>query len=277
MASMQGVSSVFFPIDVGTNAAVARASVLRAMDASLVASASGSGLGLGLGFFDGASAVVQLSGQGQALSAAAAFHDHLARLQPGTATSGGGQGFGTDLASLAAEAQSFADAFNGLQRSLAFNGLQRSLAANGGGGTLALALDTQAQASFANGSSALTSLAQIGIIHQPAQLAGGGRLSIDLDVLEAAFATDAAGAFSLLTQAATAFGAVAGDFVSQSQPEFSMLGMLAQTAAANQFSDNGILSLALESMTRSNPDNAQNLQQAILAINQYSLVSTLLG
>lgn len=257
MASVQEVSSAYSPIDIGTSAAIARANVLRAVEASLVAPSSG----LGLGFFGaGASSIVELSGLGQALSAAATFHDHLARLQPGTATSGGGQGFGTDLASLAAEAQSFADAFNSLQR---------SLAANGGGGALALALDAQTQVSLANGSSALTSLAQIGIIPQPDPLAGGSRLSIDLDVLEAAFTSDATGAFSLLTQAATAFGTVAGDFVSQSQPQLSVLGVLAQTAAANQFSDNDILSLGQL--------NAPSLQQAILAINQYTLVSTLLG
>lgn len=287
MASVSGISGTSFPSIIGASAAIAQANALLGSNTGL--------LTFGLGARGSTSTVVDLSGLGQLLSAAAAFQDHLAGLQPGTATSGGGQGFGTDFASLAAETQSFVDAFNGLQSNIANSDSVGALLGGSapGASALALALDAQAQGEFANGDSALTSLGQLGIGFQPGLLAGGSRLSVDLDKLETAFATDAEGAFALLSQAATTFGAVAGDFVSQGLPQFSTLSVLAQSSAANQFLTNSILSLgqqngggldfaallALESMTLSNPANgsAQSLQRTILALNEFALVSTLLG
>src|SRR5512146_1335696 len=69
--------------------------------------------------FNNSSTVVALSGAGQLLSAAATFRDQLQSLQPGTPTSGGGQNFGTDFASLAAETQSLVDFFNGFRSNIA--------------------------------------------------------------------------------------------------------------------------------------------------------------
>lgn len=284
MDPVPGITTTTSPFAISANAAIARTSALLAPDTSR----------LTLGLLGGASTVVELSGLGQVLSAAATFADQLAALQPGAATSGGGQNFGTDLASLAAEAQSFVDAFNGLQSNIANSNSIGSLLGGGVAGTAGLAstLDAEVQTNFANGSSNLTRLSQIGITFQPARFSGGGSLSIDLGTLESAFNTDAAGTFSLLARAATAFGEVAGNFISQAVPQFSALSVLAQTSAADQFFNNSLLSptlpnggfnfadlLALESSLLANPasNNAPSLQQIVLATNEFALVSTLLG
>lgn len=244
------------------------------------------------GLFGGTSTIVELSGAGQLLSAAATFQDRLAALQPGTATSGGGQNFGTDLASLAAEAQSFVDSFNSLQTSIAgINGASTLLGGSiPGAAGLVQALDSQALAAYSNGNSALTRLAQIGIVFQPAQVFGGStRLSIDLDTLESAFNADAAGAFSLLSSAADALGEVAGNFVVQSGSTISTLASLGETLSINQLLSNSLLFqssaggtlnfanlLALEALAPGGLGGAST-QQVILALNQYNLISQLLG
>lgn len=240
--------------------------------------------------FGGASTLVELSGLGQMLAAAAAFQDQFGALQPGSANSGGGQGFGSNLPSLAAEAQSFVDAFNGLQNNIASIGLTNALLGSSvpGGAALAQTLDSQAQADFANGSSALTTLSQIGIVFQPGAVFGAGTLSINLGTLESAFTADAAGAFSLLSQAARAFGDVAGKFVDQATIRFSTLDALAQTSTSDQLIAGSLLSLApnggfnlaaalaLGPLTQSGFGSPSTLQ-AILAANQFELVSALLA
>ena len=244
------------------------------------------------GSFGGASTVVELSGLSQVLSAAATFQGQLGALQPGTATSGGGQNFGTDIASLAAEVQSFVDAFNNLQNNIVNADATGSLLGAGvpGASGLAQALDAQAQASYTNANSSLTSLAQLGIVFQPSKNPdGGGILSIDLAALQSAFNTDAAGAFSLLSNAASAFADLGGSFVSQAGTQFSALAALGQTSSAYQFLTNSILSptpssssfnlaglLAIESLTQGSLGGA-NAQSTILALSQYALISTLLG
>lgn len=236
----------------------------------------------------GASTWVELSGLGQALSATAAFQDQLGRLQPGTATSGGGQGFGIDLPSLAAEAQSLVDAFNRLQNGV--SAFQRSNGFSSATSGLAQGLNAQAQAEFDNGDSALTRLSQIGIVFHPGAVAGsGGSLTVDMDLLEAGFAADPAGAFSLLSQATRGFGEVANRFVEVAGNDLTTLGALGRVSGADQLLGNSFLSpllgggfdlaaaLALEPLTRGTALGGSNNLQAILAANQFALVSTLLG
>lgn len=264
MDPLLGITANTSLFGIGANRAITQIGTLLGSGPSLFASS----------VFGTSSTVVELSGLGQLLSTATTFQDQLAALRPGTPTSGGGENFGTDVASLAAEAQAFVDAFNNLQSNIANINETSSLLGSGIPGTsgLVLALDTQAQASLANGESALTSLADIGITFQPTTIpGGGGRLSIDLEALKSAFASDGAGAFSLLSEAANTFGDLARDFVSQSGAQFSTLGALFQASAADQFLAGNFLFLAQSGL------NGTSAQQVITALNQYALVSTLLG
>jgi hypothetical protein len=247
------------------------------------------------GLYGGASTsgttYVELSGVGQLLSATTTFQSQLQSLQPGTATSGGGQGFGTNLASLSAETQNFVDAFNGLQSNISnINNTSNLLGGSVAGASgLTQSLNALAQTTFANGSSTLTNLSQIGITYAPPTIpGGGGNLSINMNTLQSAFNTDATGAFSLLTQAASAFGNVAGNFVNQAGSQYSSLASLAQTSGVVDSFTGSASSLLSQTQSSSGTDlnsllltDASNgsisLQQAMLAINQYSMVSTLLG
>lgn len=284
MSSVLGINATSSPFSINTSNTVALTSALVApQQANLVAS----------GLLGGSSTVVELSGLGQVLSAAIAFKEQLAALQPGTATSGGGQNFGTDIASLAAEAQSFVDAFNGLQSNIANSGVSSLFGGSSAlGSGLASGLDTAVQGNFANGTSTLGNLAQIGITFRPAQFPGGSNLSVDLAKLKSAFQSDPEGSFSLLGQAATSLGGLANDFVTQATPQVSGLRLLAQTVASSQFADNSQLSLgqtngsfnfadllALEMDFSNGQGNsaAPTLRQSFLAMSQFNLVSTLLG
>ncbi|MCK9200783.1 MAG: flagellar filament capping protein FliD [Gallionella sp.] len=239
--------------------------------------------------FDNSSTVVELSGLGRALSAATQFQEHLLALKPGSATSGGGTNFGTDFASLAAEVQSFVDAFNGLQDTIADVGETNTLS----GGNVSFAqglsqsLDAQAQSDYANGSSALTNLSQLGITFQPATLpGGGGSLSIDLSELQSAFDTDAAGAFSLLSEAANAFGELGGSFAAQGARQYSSLATLAQFSSNMTLFGDGLFTPTQSSGNIGLFDNlllaealtsGANIQQTVRAISQYTLVANLFG
>jgi Flagellar hook-associated protein 2 C-terminus len=231
------------------------------------------------GVFDTASTIVDLSAQGQLLSAAVTFQNQLQALKPGTATSGGGQNFGTDFASLAAEVQSFVDAFNGLQSTIAnINGTGNLLGASlTGTSGLVQSLNTEAQTTFANGNSTLANLAQLGIQFNPSPLpGGGGNLSVNLGTLQSAFNTNPTGAFSLLATAANAFSGLAGNFVNQAGTlTQSSLGVeLLANSLLSEAQANGDLSglLAIESLTGVN-----NLQQVILAMNEFNFVAGLGG
>lgn len=183
--------------------------------------------------FNNSSTVVALSGMGQLLSAVATFQDQVQSLQPGTPTSGGGQNFGTDFASLAAETQSLVDSFNGLQSNIANISATSNLLGGSvsNASSLVQSLNAQAQAVYTNGDSTLTSLSQLGINFVPSTTPGeGGTLSIDLSKLQSAFNTDATGAFSLLSEAANAFNDLAGNFVSEGDNQSASLALLAQTA-----------------------------------------------
>lgn len=238
------------------------------------------------GAFGGSSSVVGLSGLGQLLSAASTFQDSLQSLKPGTATSGGGQNFGTDFASLAAEAQSFVDTFNNLQSSITnINGTSNQLGGSVAGATgLAQSLNTQALTTISNGNSTLTRLSQLGIEFTPSSTAGGGgTLSLNLATLQSAFNTEKAGAFSLLSNAASSFGEVAGGFINQSSRQYSTLSALAQSSAGIA-TLTGSLSPAAQSnsdlfnfLTTQSLTGGIGLQQVVFALNQYSLVAGLLG
>lgn len=240
--------------------------------------------------FDGTSTVVTLSGVGQLLSAVSIFQSNLAALQPGSASSGGGRNFGGDFGSLAAEAQNFVDTFNGLQSS--FNQLQ------GASGTpagpfgqfiqFADALKQRAAATFDNGNSTLTRLADIGIDFQtPASTGKGSLLSIDMKALQSAFNSDAAGTFALLGQAVQSLGQAAAGFAGPADSLSATLGSLARIeATTSTLSLFGSLAtgsgsqlpgladlLLLESLSRGGGSQVQSL----LALSQFSLVSSLLG
>jgi hypothetical protein len=224
--------------------------------------------------------IVVLSGAGLLLSAAAAFQDRLQPLRPAAADPNPL----TDFASLSANAQSFVNAFNGLQGSISSIAFTQPGGVATAASALALALNAQAEASYANGESALASLSQLGIGFRPSLLpGGGGSLSIDPVALQAAFDTDAAGAFSLLSIAAEAFNDLAVGFVAQAGSQLPALATLAQTSGnsgllGNSFffptqatGNNVVNFLSLASLT-----GMANAQQVILALREYILVSSLL-
>lgn len=232
--------------------------------------------------FDNSSTIVSLSGLGQLLSAVSFFQTNLAALQPGSSNSGIGKNFGNDFGSLAAEAQNFVDTFNNLQST--FNSVQGRfgiLPAQALAGQFVQALNQQATAAFDNGGSALTKLAQIGINFQASIIPGaGGVLSIDLKALQSAFNTDQAGTFSLLGHAARALGNLASSFAGEAGSVSTNLGTLAQQSLglfAAGLMGTGVQGtsdlVALELLSLGNPSQSQQLA----ALNQYLLVSTLLG
>ncbi len=242
---------------------------------------------LGLGRTD--SSVVELSGSGRLLSAVATFREQLAALRPGQGESGLGESFGKDLASLAAEAQYFVDAFNGLQQ--ATDGAQGAFDAFGGGvlaGRIAAAQAGQLGASYANGESALTGLDQLGIRFEPARFDpapsafAGQRLDIDLATLRGAFASDPEGAFTLLGQAADAFAGQADGYLAQAAGVASALGRWSwledSLALSGGLTDNspafGLSELLL--LGSLGQGDSASLLQRRLALDQFALVSTLL-
>lgn len=230
------------------------------------------------------SSVLALSATSQLLSAASVFQDQVTALRPGATDSGIGQHFGSDGASLAAEAQFLVDAVNGLQQGLAANG---TLAGSGLAGGLTQNLASIGQNSFDNGNSSLTRLSQLGITAQPSA-SGTSTLSIDLGTLRSAFAADPAGAFSLLGQAAKAFGEAAGNTIAQAQNSFDTLSIVAGQSVFQQFFGNGGLLansnglnftglLLLDSLQAVGANNGGNSAlQNLVAISQFNLVSTLL-
>lgn len=281
MDPLLGISSYTPIISIGANGAIGPTTSLLAAELSLSSPS----------LFGSTSSVVQLSGLGQLLSAAATFEDQLLAFKPGTVTSGGGQNFGTDVASFAAEAQNLVDIFNGLQNNVANINVTPSVF--GGGISIASgllqSLNAQAQENYVNGDSVLTNLSQIGIVFQANPNTGAGSLSINLDTLKSAFNSDAAGAFSLLTNAANALRNVGGNFVQQSGGQYSVLSALEQASSddgslADVVSDSLLAqaqsggSLNLASLLASESlSGGASLQQMILAMNEYAMVSTLLG
>jgi hypothetical protein len=221
----------------------------------------------------GGSTTVDLSGIGQLLSATDVFQNALSNLHPGSTTSGLGQNFGTDFASLAAEAQNFVDAFNNLQSNLTFlQGPFGTLSGEPLAAQFSQTLNTQATLPIANGTSAPTSLAEIGIEFQsPSATAVGGTLSIDLQTLQSAFESNPTGTFSVLTQAVQSFGDVGATFSDQTGSEAATFASLSQFG----FGQSGLLDLLL--MSSFNSGSATTLTQQMMALNEFNLVSTLFG
>jgi hypothetical protein len=255
-----------------------------------------------LGFLpsDGGSTIVELSGLGQLMSALSTFQLSLAGLRPGATGESIATNLSTDFGSLVAEAQYFVDAFNSLQS--ATDGLIGQAGAQGEvplAGQLRASLNRQSIASYDNGSSSPSSLPQIGIALSPSLIAGGESiLRIDMSTLRSAFEANAAGTFSLLSSAVTAFGDLATNAIGQTRSLFSAVGTIAQTQQAqlslaellmrnvgvgavglpeSMVGNFGLASLlALESpfgWGTATPTFAQQL----LALNQFALVSSLLG
>ena len=277
MDAVAGIIASTPLFNIGTSSAVNSTDALLASEVAPATS----------GLLGNASTIVELSAQSQLLSAATAFQDQLRSLLPGAANSGGGRNFGTDLASLAAEVQNFVDAFNSLQSNLTSIDSASTLL---GGSAQAISdlnqsLNSQVQASLANSNSALTNLSQLGIDFTPSPIPGGkSSLSINLVTLQSAFNTDASGAFSLLAAATNSLGSLAGGFINQSGAILPSLTAQAQLLANSSLLTDGLL---VSSQTGGNLDNlltiasltggGENLQQVISAINQYTLVSTLLA
>lgn len=274
MDSIQSVTSNFATPGVFNTQAVGAARSATALAESQLV----------LGLFGQDSSVLALSATSQLLSAASLFQDQVTALRPGAADSGIGQNFGNDGASLAAEAQFLVDAVNGVQQGLAANG---TLAGNGLATAFVRNLANIGQSSFDNGNSSLTRLSQLGITAQTSA-SGTSTFSIDLATLQSAFAADPAGAFSLLGQAAQAFGKAAGTTVAQAQGSVDTLGGVAGLSVFQQFFGNGGLLansnglnftdlLLLDSLQAVGGNNGgSSTLQNLVAISQFNLVSTLL-
>jgi hypothetical protein len=230
-----------------------------------------------LSSFFGGSTTVELSGLGQLLSATDIFRSTLANLQPGSATSGLGENFGTDVVSLAAEAQNFVDAFNTMQANLArlaqaFGVLSAEpLAAQ-----FSQTLNQLVAAPLDSGDSEMTSLEQLGITLQPTPATAGGMLTIDLGTLQSAFESNPIGTFAALGTAVQLFGDTAASFVSQVGRETVTVASLAQLGSGQTtFGSSGLINLlALSSF---NSGVATTFTQQLMALNEFMLVSTLLG
>lgn len=225
------------------------------------------------------STVVELSGLGKLLSAADVFQEKLAVLQPGSTTSGLGDGFGTDFASLAAEVQYFVDAFNTLQSELASSqGSSGGLTGGSVATQLSQALNTQVAADIPGGAAGPANLVQIGIELQPASATGASSsLSTDLQMLRSAFESNPTGTFSLLTKAAASFRNVATAFAGQAAGNAATIGTLGIVAqlglGESAFGQMGLSNLlALSSF---NAGDATTLTRQLIALSEFQLVSTL--
>jgi hypothetical protein len=227
--------------------------------------------------FGYSSTMVGISARGQLLSASVTFQNALRPLRSGSAEGS------VDLAGFTTRAQGLVDAFNTLQGSIAAIEHQNNLPAGGvtGASDLALSLDAQALARYANGDSALNRLAQLGIEFQPELLPGSGsRLSLDAESLATAFASDAQGASALLAGAADAFSQVAGSFISRSGSQFPSLQTLMQSSFGGDLLTGlpQVQTANLYQLLGSQPqDGSINWRLVYAALTEYSLVSQLYG
>lgn len=223
------------------------------------------------------STTVQLSRTGQLLSALDMFRATLANLRPGSATSGLGDNFGTDIASLAAEAQNFVDAFNTLQANLTRSPQPLgALFAEPLSAQFSRTLNGLVAAPLGGDDPALTSLAQLGISLQASPTEVGGTLAIDLDTLKSAFASNPAGAFAALDRAVQLFGDAAASLADRASRETVSLAAFAQFGFGQTAP--GLLGMFnLLALSSFNLGNATTVTQQMVALNEYMLVSTLLG
>ncbi len=228
--------------------------------------------------FNNNSTYVGISARGQLLSAAVTFQNTLRTLGPSSSSSQ------PDIESLTRNAQRLVDSFNSLQHSVADLNNTNGLPTTGvtGASNLTQPLNTQVQASYANGDSSLTQLSQLGITFQASRFPGeAASLSLDQNTLEAAFETDAAGAASLLSTATSAFSEVTSKFISQSGSQYATLDALMQSSSdylplfdtpqRQAYND-------LFSMLSSQPQSGNtNWGRVYSAMNEYNLISQLFG
>lgn len=236
----------------------------------------------GTGTLVTASALIDISGQGQILSATSTFQDRLAILAVGATPSGIGSNFGTDFGSLAAEAQFLVDSFNSFQGALLgvqLNGL-------GSGSGLLAAQFAQAAAGQGAGTTlgtTLDDLAGIGITFTPDPLTGnGGHLAIDMQALQAAVTADGAGTFATLAGAVSAFRDQVDALATQAATTTSGLANLNASllfgALGGEGTGTGLLSFAdLFALQAAGGGTVESAAQTLLAINQFTLVSNLLA
>jgi len=259
-------------------------SALRPVSTNFAATAGG------LSLFSGSSTIVDLSSFGQLLSAVANFENRLSVLRPGSSSSGIGQNFGTDFGSLVAETQYFLDSFNNLLGSLGEqNFLFGSVPASSPAAQLSADLQARIEEAFDNGDSALTQLSDLGIELRPSLLPGaGGRLSIDMEALRTAFEADPEGSFSLLARAAESFATMATEFNASSdgvssllaaQLQFSSLQLTLGLFDGGSESSQGGLQNLTDLLTLASLGNggAESQARVVAALNEFSLVSSLLG
>lgn len=222
--------------------------------------------------FNDSSTWVGISAKGQLLSASVVFQSRLQPLRPDSSS------VTPDLDKLSANAQNLVDAFNNLQNSIADINARDRLPRGGvvEASDLARSLDLQALASYANGNSALTRLAQIGIEFTASPLPGGSsRLTLDTERLSAAYASDAAGTSTLLGKAAEAFNAVAGNSIRNSGSQYPSLDALMQTGSGLLSSLAQPPGFNLIDFISGLPQDGTNWRQTYAAISEYTMVSQL--
>ncbi|UTH72370.1 flagellar filament capping protein FliD [Chromobacterium sp. IIBBL 290-4] len=119
-----------------------------------------------------------------------------------------------DFNLLNSNAQSLASAFNTAQSGI--NGLlnNQTIASNDPiAAMVPQLLNQEAQSSFSNGSSLLSSLSQIGLNYQsPSQYGLGGSLTVNVSSLQAAYNGDSSGAVNLLYTAAQALNSLSNSY-----------------------------------------------------------------
>lgn len=162
---------------------------------------SGSVAALGGSSFDRVSALVQLSGTGQLLSAVSNFREQLNTLQSASSDS---------LPAITAQAQGLVEAFNGLQDRIgSLPGGFGSISGVLNPDQLDLSLEQLATAAVTAGSSSLAGLAAIGIELQSTISPETGEtaltLRIDQDILNAAIVANPSGTQAQLAEATAAF------------------------------------------------------------------------
>ena len=114
----------------------------------------------------------------------------------------------TDEDSTAASAQSFVDGYNALMATIdELTGSGAALEGDAAASQLVNALEGQLSETFAGAAGSFDALYQIGITPQ-----ADGTLALDADTLSTAWAADAAGVESLLTEAGAAFDALADPY-----------------------------------------------------------------
>jgi flagellar hook-associated protein 2 len=193
-----------------------------------------------------------------------------------------------DSSGLLSQAQGLASAFNALQTSL--NTLQ-----SGSGPEVDVAqlysesLQLAGFGSYSNGTSALTTLGQIGLGYQASAGAGGATLALDAAGFNAALAADPSGTASLLSQAEQTLSTIAstygdpGGIIGSTQSAYQATFYIDQllqgstTPSAPTTQDLVINQFASGPLSATQIAGLQQYATAILPLQQDSFNATLLG